>query len=1162
MDPIFIKRYRVIEELGRGGMGIVYKGEDPTLERCVAIKILPPKLLRNQDALHRFLREAKVAARLDHPNIIKVFDIDEENGIYHIVMEFVEGVTLREYLETRKSFPLDETLHLFRQICSAIDYAHQQKVIHRDLKPENIMVVQGRTIKVMDFGIAVMDDRHSVTEAGVLVGTIAYVSPEQARGMIADARSDIYSLGVLFFEMLTGRLPFDATNPSEMLQKHLNEKPLSPLQCNPALPPGVEGIVYKTLEKDPADRYQRVEEFLLDVEKLATGSAGVMTPPATPEGYMASPSPYVVGTSVKGTERLPPHPPPHPPPPKKTRPGTSGSPALSWEETVIFDQLREVLREQGKSDRDLPTLLKDEALTKQFLKGPTWSRFKPIIDRLRKDEAFLAQLGGVAADVEDVAEVAGTREVAEAGGCPKCGSVNTPEEKYCQECGNLLRGGVVTTLAVKGARAHLDLAISLYNEGKYSQASRELLEALSRDPNLSEVPFYEGSILLEQGKNEEALPLLLKSVELDPRNPLYLERLGEAYFRLGSHHEAVQAFRKGIASGPSTALFCKLAMTLEASGKDDEARKALTKAIELDPSSTHAMKQLVRLLGKGERWDEMLSWIEKILAVDPSDVEAYRLRGEVCEKTGKPAMAIKSYEKALDCNPKDAGTYTRLGDLFLREHRHDLALEEYRKAVEVDPRNWEARLKLGDVYVKEGKTEQAISEMEKVANLQPNNPQIHRSLGQLYYQKSRWEQAMAQYEWTVALDPFDSDSHFKLGLLYYQKDLPSQAIKSYKTAIYLDPANPEFHEGLGMVYYMEEDMDRAIEEMKKASALDARNIDYVKALGVMYEAKHKPDLAAKEYQKAVEIAPQDPLAHGLLGRAYLSSGLLNLAIYEYQKSLELEPRSYLVRTLLGKAYRDQKRLDLALGEFKAAVDLAPRGDHPRARQLLGKAYLNVGTTHMEMGDLDEAEEFFRTAQEIIPDDPGVHRSFGQLHAARGGVEKGIAALKKAVNLNPRDPSSLLELATLFDRRGESESAKATIRKALAIDSTRADCHEFLAGLLKRQGEREEAIKTYMRALEQAPSRKDFYHWQMGILYAETQNYDEAIYHYIKAIEANQGSWHYHKDLARSYEETGKISEAIQELERARGKNPDPPSLSLIEKDLERLNKKLQRQSQA
>ena len=262
--PGMLGRYKVLKELGRGAMGLVYLGKDPTIQRFVAIKTMRLDQIDNDDKLEevkaRFFREAESTGRLSHPNIVTIYDAGEEGDLGYIAMELIEGTPLKQWARKPNLMPVDEVLLTMATVADALDYAHQQGVVHRDIKPANIMITKDRIVKVMDFGIAKMASS-SKTQTNIVMGTPTYMSPEQIAGKNVDGRSDIFSLGIVLFELLTGQLPFTADNLSAVLFSiaHHPHPAIQPLR--PDLPPMVQEIVDRALQKELPHRYRRADEF-------------------------------------------------------------------------------------------------------------------------------------------------------------------------------------------------------------------------------------------------------------------------------------------------------------------------------------------------------------------------------------------------------------------------------------------------------------------------------------------------------------------------------------------------------------------------------------------------------------------------------------------------------------------------------------------------------------------------------------------------------------------------------------------------------------------------------------------------------------------------------------------------------------------------------------
>ena len=274
INTVFDGRYRIVRRLGSGGMANVYLAEDEELGRRVAIKILNDRHASDDSFVERFRREAKNAAGLSHPNIVSIYDRGEAEGTYYIAMEYLEGRSLKDRIVAEGPLPIAAAIECVRQILRAVGFAHRSGIVHRDIKPHNVMLAQEgseRRYKVTDFGIS-RTSASQMTEAGSIVGTAQYLSPEQARGAAVDQRSDLYSVGIVLFELLTGKLPFNGETPLEIAMKHLSEIPKSPSTRRPEVPPDLDMVVLRALAKDPADRFESAEEMDAELSRVAAGS--------------------------------------------------------------------------------------------------------------------------------------------------------------------------------------------------------------------------------------------------------------------------------------------------------------------------------------------------------------------------------------------------------------------------------------------------------------------------------------------------------------------------------------------------------------------------------------------------------------------------------------------------------------------------------------------------------------------------------------------------------------------------------------------------------------------------------------------------------------------------------------------------------------------------
>lgn len=269
VGKVLSNRYELLSKIGNGGMAVVYKAKCNLLNRYVAVKVLRKDYMNDKDFIKRFKIESQSAAKLSHPNIVSVYDVGQDDDIHYIVMEYIDGITLKKYINDRRKIGWRETVDIAKQISQAIKKAHENQIVHRDIKPHNVLMTKDGIIKVADFGIAKAITNTTVTVVGSTMGSVHYFSPEQAKGDFVGIKSDLYSLGITMYEMVTGRVPFDADSAVAIALKHINQKPIPPRDLDRSIPKGINDIILKAMRKEQNSRYQKAAEIIYDLEKVS-----------------------------------------------------------------------------------------------------------------------------------------------------------------------------------------------------------------------------------------------------------------------------------------------------------------------------------------------------------------------------------------------------------------------------------------------------------------------------------------------------------------------------------------------------------------------------------------------------------------------------------------------------------------------------------------------------------------------------------------------------------------------------------------------------------------------------------------------------------------------------------------------------------------------------
>ncbi len=304
IGKILDNKYEIIKLVGQGGMASVYKARDLRLGRFVAIKILKNEYIDNEQFLKKFMREAQADAKLAHPNIVNVYDVGTENGVYYLVMEFIDGPTLNDYIKTKKRIEPEETVSMVYSIALGLNHAHNNNIIHRDIKPHNILLTSSKIPKVADFGIARATTSSTLTATEDALGSVHYISPEQARGGFLDERSDLYSLGIMMYQMLTGELPYDGDSPVTVALKHVQNNVEPPQSINKDIPAGVGQVVLNLTRRKPEERYQNVRQLMDDLKKLRENINAEIAPTYSVPKTPGSKSPAVKKPAARRKKRF------------------------------------------------------------------------------------------------------------------------------------------------------------------------------------------------------------------------------------------------------------------------------------------------------------------------------------------------------------------------------------------------------------------------------------------------------------------------------------------------------------------------------------------------------------------------------------------------------------------------------------------------------------------------------------------------------------------------------------------------------------------------------------------------------------------------------------------------------------------------------------------
>jgi serine/threonine-protein kinase len=670
-------KYQILEELGRGGMGVVYKAKDTKLKRTVALKFLPPELTHIPDIKERFMREAQAAAALDHPNICTVYEFDEAEAKTFISMAYVEGQSLKKKIESGP-LELDEALRIATHVAEGLEEAHNKGVVHRDIKSANIMVTEKGQAKIMDFGLARVAGTTLVTKEGMTMGTIAYMSPEQARGEKVDQRTDIWSFGVVLYEMFSGQLPFKGEHDQAVVYSILNKEPKPVTDLKAEIPMAIEQVVSKALEKNPDERYQQMDDFLDDLKSV---SAGIV--------------PEEIKVRLRKAKLLR----------RKRAILYAGAAGFLILMTVIALSLFTGRAEAIDSIAVLPL---------ENLSGD------PEQDSLAESihDDLITNLAGLSS----LKTVIARRTVMRYKG------KNTPPKKIAQE----LHVKALITGALRRSEDRVHVTAQLINPTTGSQVwahsyerdmrdvmslENEIVAAITREVNLQLTPQERSRLASARTVNPEAhvaytkgrfylnkltpeglqkgLDYMQQAIDKDPTNPLPYAALALAYCRIGH----------GTAPPPDA--FAR-------------AKAAALKAEELGGTlaETEAALGQIKLFEEWD-WEGGGQALQHALALNPSLPDAQRMYSWYLVLTGRKDEGIAAMKRAIEVDPLTPLWSSDLAWQYWSAGRYQEAMDATQKALELDPNFDQALCWLGFLYAEKGMFKEAIAAHQKLSAVSP-----------------------------------------------------------------------------------------------------------------------------------------------------------------------------------------------------------------------------------------------------------------------------------------------------------------------------------------------------------------------------------------------------------------------------------------------------------
>lgn len=828
----FGPRFLIEKLLGEGGMGKVYKAYDKELERIVALKTLQPELVSDPKVTLRFKQELLLASKISHRNILRIHDLSDLDGVKYITMAFIEGRDLNQVLKEDRPLPLERALHIGRQLCEALDAAHSEGVVHRDFKPHNVLVAKNDQVYVSDFGLATSLEsaKMGMTRTGAFVGTPRYMSPEQVEGLPVDNRSDLYSLGLVLYEMVAGEVPFSGDSTWQVMYQRVKERPKDVKTLNPDIPDNVARTIMHCLEKNPADRYQSAKEILADLDAGRSPSTSRSMQITLPGGR-GSWWIYATGAGM----------------------------ALLAGLFFTFPATRHLVFRPSSAESGLAT--------KTMLPPLSQGKFVAVLPfRVVGDQASLGYVAdglgeALSAKLFQLKEIRMASSSAATKMDPKAPLLDVAKELGV----NMIVHGLI-----QGSRDQMRITVNLENVADNRLVWSQEFSGVSGDLLTIEDQIYGRLVDALEAKpasGEMAAATAHPTENVDAYD-LYLRGRNVLHGQLDAKNiqVAIDYFNQALKKDPAFALaytgLADASLLMYDEKKDsfwvEKAVGSARQGERLNDKLPEVHIALGRAYSATGQTSQAIAELKRALELAPNSDNGYRQLGETYKESGQKEEAIKTLQKAIDINPYYWGNLDTLGSAYFAFGEYDKALKLFEQITQLEPNNAAGYDNIGSVYLSQGKYVESIPFYQKALQLQPY-ASTYSNLATAFFYLKRYPESVQMYEKAVEMNPGDEALVGNLGDSYRWAGQKEKAATTYEKAIALAykalQVNPRSAGTLGRLalYYAKKgDPEQAKDFIKRARAIDKSNLDLIYSAAVVDTIAGQPADALKELRIALQ----------------------------------------------------------------------------------------------------------------------------------------------------------------------------------------------------------------------------------------------------------------------------------------------------------------------